>query len=133
MKCIFFIVIVVGVVGNHHEMTFNNPLVNFTDPPLLSLYQQSHDFKQEAYGHGGDADVRVCGLCIVLSHLVWEKSRICVQGVIKAVIVYPLSIYLWELIELGENIVGLLDLSCVSITTENGVRYSRVTCDRPEY
>lgn len=70
MKCIFFIVIVVGVVGNHHEMTFNNPLVNFTDPPLLSLYQQSHDFKQEAYSHGGDADVRVCGLCIVLSYLV---------------------------------------------------------------
>lgn len=64
-KCIFLTLIVVGVVGNHHEMTFNNPFVHFTNPPLLSLYQQNHDLKQEAYGHGGDADVRVCGLCIV--------------------------------------------------------------------
>lgn len=46
-------------------MTFNNPFVHLTNPPLLSFYQQSHDLKQEAYGHGGDADVRVRALCVV--------------------------------------------------------------------
>lgn len=47
-------------MGNHDEMTFNNPFF-FINLPLLSLYQQSHDLKKEAYSHGGDADVRVCG------------------------------------------------------------------------
>ena len=40
-------------------MTFNNPF--FINLALLSLYQQSHDLTKEAYSHGGDADVRVCG------------------------------------------------------------------------
>lgn len=54
----------VNAVGRPIDMTFNNPFKYHI--PLLSLYQQSHDLKKEAYSHGSDADVRVRGPSVIL-------------------------------------------------------------------